>query len=100
VPDGLHLHSLIYRRLLRWAIGDRSVQSMTRRNAMTSPLLWALCSLSLAPAVLFWNDGLLLSAFLMLFAVTYLILYWRIVRFRSPRWLRHWRPSRSSPVRR
>lgn len=100
MPDGLHLHSLVYRRLLRWAIGDRSVEAMTRRNAMTSPLLWLLCSLSLAPAVLFWDDGLLLGMFLMLFAVTYLFLYWRIVRFRSPRWLRRWRPNRASPLRR
>ena len=100
VPDGLHLHSLMYRRLLRWAMGDRSARSITRSNAMTSPLLWALCSLSLAPAVLFWDDSLLMSGFLLLFAVTYLGLYWRIVRFRSPRWLRRWRPNRASPLRR
>ena len=92
VPDGIHLHSLIYRRVMRWAIGSRGARSLTRRNSMTSPYLWALCMLSVVPAVLFWDNSLLLSAFLFLFAFTYVTLYWRIVRFKSPRWLRL-RPS-------
>ena len=93
VPDGIHLHSLIYRRVMRWAIGSRGARSLTRRNSMTSPYLWALCMLSVVPAVLFWNNSLLLSLFLFLFALSYLTLYWRIVRFKSPRWLR-FGPSR------
>ncbi|KAI1697478.1 glycosyl transferase family 4 domain-containing protein [Ditylenchus destructor] len=35
-PDGIHLHSLIYRRLMRWAIGARDARLMTRRNSMTA----------------------------------------------------------------
>ena len=27
MPDGIHLHSLIYRRVMRWAIGSRSKRS-------------------------------------------------------------------------
>jgi UDP-N-acetylmuramyl pentapeptide phosphotransferase/UDP-N-acetylglucosamine-1-phosphate transferase len=88
VPDGIHLHSLIYRRKTRWAIGRHGERSLTRRNSMTSPYLWGLCLLSVLPAVLFWNNSLVLSLFLLLFAVTYVTLYWRIVRFKSPRWLR------------
>ena len=88
VPDGIHLHSLIYRRVLRWAVGDRSAKALTRRNSMTSPFLWALCMLSVVPAVLFWNSTPLLAVVLGGFAVSYVVLYWRIVRFRSPRWLR------------
>jgi len=88
VPDGIHLHSLIYRRVMRWAIGSRGARSLTRRNSMTSPYLWALCMLSVVPAVFFWNNSLMLALFLFLFAVSYVTLYWRIVRFKSPRWLR------------
>lgn len=87
-PDGIHLHSLIYRRMMRWAVGDRSAKALTRRNSMTSPILWMLCTLSVIPAVLFWNSTPLMVGSLMLFAVTYVLLYWRIVRFKAPRWIR------------
>ena len=88
MPDGIHLHSLVYRRLLRWAVGDRSARALTRRNSLTAPYLWVLCMLSLLPALLFWNNDLLLGLALLLFGFSYVIIYWRIVRFRSPRWLR------------
>lgn len=88
VPDGIHLHSLIYRRLLRWAVGDRSAKTLARRNSMTAPFLWALCMLSVVPAVLFWDSTLALAFSLALFGTSYVVLYWRIVRFRAPRWLR------------
>lgn len=88
MPDGIHLHSLIFRRLLRWTIGDQSALAITRRNSMASPILWLLCTLSIVPAMLFWDQASWLLAFLLLFAVTYVVLYWRIVRFKSPRWLR------------
>lgn len=88
MPDGIHLHSLIYRRLLRWAVGDRSAKALTRRNSMTSPFLWALCMLPVVPAVLFYKQSWALALLLALFAVSYMLLYRRIVRFRSPRWLR------------
>jgi UDP-N-acetylmuramyl pentapeptide phosphotransferase/UDP-N-acetylglucosamine-1-phosphate transferase len=88
MPDGIHLHSLIYRRVMRWAVRDRGVQALTKRNSRTSPVLWALCMVSILPAMLFWSNTAILAAFLLLFALTYLGLYWRIVRFRSPRLLR------------
>ena len=97
MPDGIHLHSLVYRRLLRWAVGDRSARALTRRNSLTAPYLWVLCMLSLVPAVLFWSDDLLLGLSLLLFGFSYVFLYWRIVRFRSPRWLRLKLPAAGSP---
>jgi UDP-N-acetylmuramyl pentapeptide phosphotransferase/UDP-N-acetylglucosamine-1-phosphate transferase len=87
MPDGAHLHSLIYRRFLRWAAGDRTARELTRRNSMTSPYLWILCMLSAIPAVLWWDNSKVLGFFIGLFSITYLSLYWRIVRFRTPRWM-------------
>ena len=87
MPDGIHLHSLVYRRMIRWAVGNRSAKALTRRNSLTSPYLWCLCMLSAAPAVIFWNNTVALAFFLVLFTATYVYLYWRIVRFRAPRWL-------------
>ncbi len=99
MPDGIHLHSLIYRRVLRWAVGDRSAKALTRRNSMTSPYLWMLCMLSVFPAMMFYDSTAILAAFIVVFAVTYVALYWRIVRFRSPRWLRLlWESKRPEAV--
>ena len=88
MPDGIHLHSLVYRRVMRWAVGDRSAKALTRRNSMTSPVLWALCMASVLPAMLFWDNTPALLLLLFLFGLSYVVLYWRIVRFRSPRLLR------------
>jgi UDP-N-acetylmuramyl pentapeptide phosphotransferase/UDP-N-acetylglucosamine-1-phosphate transferase len=87
MPDGAHLHSLIYRRFLRWAAGDRSARELTRRNSMTSPYLWMLCSLSVVPAVLWFDSTPIQAGVIFLFGACYVLLYWRIVRFKAPRWL-------------
>jgi UDP-N-acetylmuramyl pentapeptide phosphotransferase/UDP-N-acetylglucosamine-1-phosphate transferase len=87
LPDGVHLHSLIYRRLMRWAVGDRSAKALTKRNSATAPYLWMLCMLSVIPAVLFWDNSAVLGIFIVLFGATYVILYSRIVRFRAPNWM-------------
>lgn len=87
MPDGIHLHSLIYRRLMRWAIGSRDAAILTRRNALTAPYLWVLCSLSVIPATIWWDDTQALQMVLAAFVVGYVLLYWRIVKFRTPKWL-------------
>lgn len=87
LPDGIHLHSLIYRRLMRWAVGARDARAMTRRNSMTAPYLWMLCTSSLIPALLFWDSTPMIAACMLLFGVVYVGLYWRIVRFKTPKWL-------------
>ena len=87
MPDGIHLHSLIYRRFIRWSIGKQSMRSAARRNSMTSPYLWMLCMASVVPAMLFWDSTPLLGAFVVLFGLTFTALYWRIVRFKLPRWV-------------
>lgn len=87
LPDGIHLHSLIYRRLMRWAIGAKDARAMTRRNSMTAPYLWMLCVSSLVPALMFWDSTPMIAACMALFGLTYVALYRRIVRFKTPKWL-------------
>lgn len=87
IPDGVHLHMLVYKRLMRWAIGRKDAKALTRRNSFTSPYLWVLCTLSVVPAVLFWNNTPLLVVFILIFSASYVAIYWKIVRFRAPRWL-------------
>jgi len=88
MPDAAHLHSLIYRRFMRWAAGAHGTRKLTRRNSMTSPYLWLICLASVVPAVLWWDNTAILVGFLMLFVICYVCLYRSIVRFKTPRWLR------------
>lgn len=85
--DGVHLHSLIYRRLLYWVAGTDDARRRMRRNSMTAPYLWVLCLLAIVPSVLWWDNSHALGGFIMLFGICYVLLYGSILRFRSPRWL-------------
>jgi len=83
--DGLHLHTLVYRRLVRWKVGSRDPRHRRARNALTTPYLIALISLNVVPAALFWDNTLALQLFTLAFALLYVTLYWRIVRLKAPR---------------
>ena len=87
LPDGIHLHSLIFRRIVQWAIGRKEARALMRRNSLTSPYLWMLSLMAVIPATLFWKSTWVLIFFCLLFVVSYVWLYTRIVRFKSPRWL-------------
>jgi UDP-N-acetylmuramyl pentapeptide phosphotransferase/UDP-N-acetylglucosamine-1-phosphate transferase len=86
-PDGVHLHMLVYKRLVRWAVGSSEARLINQRNAMTSPYLWVLSSMGTIPAVLFWQHEYVLMFFVALFSISYVVLYRRLVLFRMPRWL-------------
>ncbi|WP_323072782.1 MraY family glycosyltransferase [Mycetohabitans endofungorum] len=87
IPDGVHLHMLVYKRLMRWVVGARTARELTRRNSLTSPYLWLLCLIAVIPATLFWRHTVHLFCFVVLFVATYVWLYVSIVRFKAPRWL-------------
>ncbi|APR35227.1 MraY family glycosyltransferase [Paraburkholderia sp. SOS3] len=87
IPDGVHLHMLVYKRLMRWAVGVKTARELTQRNSLTSPYLWLLCLIAVIPATLFWRHTVHLFCFVVVFAATYVWLYVSIVRFKSPRWL-------------
>jgi UDP-N-acetylmuramyl pentapeptide phosphotransferase/UDP-N-acetylglucosamine-1-phosphate transferase len=87
MPDGVHLHMLVYKRLVRWAVGSSEARQITQRNAMTSPYLWVLSSMGTIPAVLFWQYPTVLMVFVFLFGLSYVFLYRRLVLFRMPKWL-------------
>ncbi|MBK6850126.1 MAG: glycosyltransferase family 4 protein [Burkholderiales bacterium] len=87
LPDATHLHSLIYRRIMRWAIGRQDAAALLKRNSMTSPYLWVMCSLTAIPAVLWWDNSTVLQLCLGGFCVFYVLVYRAIVRFRTPKLL-------------
>jgi UDP-N-acetylmuramyl pentapeptide phosphotransferase/UDP-N-acetylglucosamine-1-phosphate transferase len=87
VPDGIHLHSLIFRRIVQWTVGPKEARALMRRNARTSPYLWLFSLMAVIPATVFWRHTWVLIFFCLLFIISYVWLYARIVRFKSPRWL-------------
>jgi UDP-N-acetylmuramyl pentapeptide phosphotransferase/UDP-N-acetylglucosamine-1-phosphate transferase len=87
MPDGVHLHMLVYKRLMRVMLGATPDRRKTSRNSMTSPYLWVLCLLSVIPAVLWWDNSQVLGWFILAFMLMYVLLYRSIVRFKTPRWL-------------
>ena len=85
-PDGIHFHSLIFRRILNSKV-IKNENEWFSANAKTSPYLWILTSLSIVPAILFWQNTATLIAFFLLFTLTYVWIYGRIVSFRTPKWM-------------
>lgn len=95
LPDAVHLHSLVYRRLMRWAVSQRDPRAQLMRNSMTAPYLWVICALSVLAAIVFRHDAHWLAVSLGGFCIVYVGLYRAIVKFRTPRVLvRHTKPSR------
>ncbi|QWE10894.1 glycosyltransferase [Polynucleobacter sp. es-EL-1] len=86
-PDGIHLHTLIYRRILN-PICHAHKDDLFTANAKTSPYLWALTLFAIAPALLWWDSNVIQITFLLIFMVSYVWLYKRIVTFRTPGWMR------------
>ncbi len=87
LPDGIHLHMLIFKRLVRWTVGSKDARAVTRRNALTSPYLWLLSLMAVIPATLCWRNTWVLATFCFLFVTTYVWLYAQIVRFNVPAWM-------------
>jgi UDP-N-acetylmuramyl pentapeptide phosphotransferase/UDP-N-acetylglucosamine-1-phosphate transferase len=83
LPDGAHLHSLIYRRVMRGAYHDRKLHQYLR-NAKTSPCLWLLSSLGVIPAILWWQSTSFLMASASVFMMVYVYLYRTILTFKVP----------------
>lgn len=84
-PDAAHLHSLIYRRIMRRLTGAPGVDLPLMRNSMTSPYLWGLCMMTAFPSVVWWGSDSMLGIALVVFCVIYISIYRAIVRFNVPR---------------
>ena len=87
-PDALHLHQLVFRRLVRVTFSRDSRHAVPALcNAMTSPYLWVLTLIGLVPATIWWDDPVILCISLAVFAAVYIWLYTRLVSWRRPAWL-------------
>ncbi len=86
LPDGAHFHSLIYRRIIRWAEVHESKDTISyAKNAKTSPYLWLLSILAVFPAIIWWQTTWILQCFALLFCISYVMVYNAMVKFKTPR---------------
>jgi UDP-N-acetylmuramyl pentapeptide phosphotransferase/UDP-N-acetylglucosamine-1-phosphate transferase len=83
-PDGIHFHTLVYRRILMNNHQDKNIFSA---NARTAPYFWVLSGMGIIPAVLWWQSTPILMGACLLFTVSYVWLYASIVKFKTPLWL-------------
>ncbi len=88
--DGVHLHTLLYRRIVLIRTRHRHHLTPQKRNAATSPYLWVLNLFAVVPATLFWNDSVWLLVSAIAFIVIYVAVYGSIVKFRTPKMLFWW----------
>ena len=88
IPDAAHLHQIVYRRIIKWASGGNAGINQNSRNALTAPYLWLLSSTATIPALLFWSNHIALKLCAIGFAAIYIWLYWSIIKFKTPSWLR------------
>ncbi|MBT8534580.1 glycosyl transferase [Polynucleobacter paneuropaeus] len=87
VPDGVHLHMLIYGRIARWVDPGNS-NALLSNNARTSPFLWVFSGLAVFPATIWWHNTIALQILTLAFCVFYIYIYRSIVLFKIPRWLK------------
>jgi UDP-GlcNAc:undecaprenyl-phosphate GlcNAc-1-phosphate transferase len=85
--DALHLHTLVYRRIFRGEGLRAGGAQLAMRNSAASLCLWVLPLAGFVIALAFWNRSHVLQAAAIVFALFYVAIYRRIVRFQVPRWL-------------
>jgi UDP-N-acetylmuramyl pentapeptide phosphotransferase/UDP-N-acetylglucosamine-1-phosphate transferase len=86
--DSMHLHSLIYRRVVYWPNSEKGTTVSAVANAKTSPYLWLICSLGGLPASIAWGNTKWLICFCVIFCFFYVWVYRMIVKFKVPDWVR------------
>jgi UDP-GlcNAc:undecaprenyl-phosphate GlcNAc-1-phosphate transferase len=82
LPDRLHLHSLIYKRLIRSNSIKSNEPNSYKDNAKTSFYLWMQSFLTIIPAIFWWDNHAVLQAFIVIFCIFYLLLYKMLIKFK------------------
>lgn len=85
--DALHLHFLVYRRLVRWRGESRTALAYVRRNSLASTCMWVLPLICFGCALDFWDDSSRLMVAGWAFNFLYVAIYICFVRFKVPAWL-------------
>lgn len=85
--DALHLHQLIYRRIMRGGSVPEDAGVIVLQNSFTSIYLWILSLMCAVFAVAMWDNTPVLIGGCLAVIGLYMAFYRRLVRFRTPRML-------------
>lgn len=86
-PDGLHLHTLFFRRVVGRRTRNPTSKTVTERNNGVAPQMMLISLICIIPAVFLWESSRWLIVSTMLFCLYYSWLYFRITRWKTPKWL-------------
>ena len=86
-PDALHLHTLVYRRVVRWKGFEAKPSDYVIRNSIASLYLWVIPVVGALFGLAFWQDSFALKVSAAAFGVVYTLAYRRLVHFGVPAWL-------------
>lgn len=100
-PDALHMHQLIFSRVVRYHVITDCTNKKLRRNSMVAPYVWVPNMLFTLCAVIFYSNTFVLVLLTLAYGVFYIVSYRLIACLRTPSWLRFKRGStmqRSHPA--
>lgn len=80
-PDALHLHQLIFKRIVRGHLSGGCHHRITRNNSRVAPYLWPAASLGSLFATLFWQKTPLLMLASFMGCALYVFIYRRLTKF-------------------
>jgi UDP-N-acetylmuramyl pentapeptide phosphotransferase/UDP-N-acetylglucosamine-1-phosphate transferase len=83
-PDALHLHSLIYRRLIIRRLIKINSSSAEKANPLVALIIYCFIFVPVSIAVLFRENTTILFLMIALFVSFYVCFYGLIVRFKTP----------------
>jgi len=83
-PDALHLHTLIYRRLILNPAIDISAKDKNLANARVALIVWGFALAPVVCACFFYQQTIILLLMIALSAIAYLVFYKLLVTFRTP----------------
>ena len=82
-PDALHLHQLIFKRIIRGHINGRCSSRITSNNSRVAPYIWFVAMLNAIFAVIFWQSTAILMAASLAGCALYVLAYNRLTSFRG-----------------
>ncbi len=83
-PDALHLHQLIYMRVVRLHVGSQDPVHKTLRNGKVAPYFWAANVAIAGAAVVSFQNTLQLIGLSIIFCIAYVRLYRAITHWQTP----------------
>jgi UDP-N-acetylmuramyl pentapeptide phosphotransferase/UDP-N-acetylglucosamine-1-phosphate transferase len=86
-PDGLHMHMLIYKRIIRRHVGSRNPQCLEVRNSLVAPYVLCVPLAYAVFAVFFWQTTPILISAVGFGCLLYVYVYRRITTWSVPKWL-------------